>query len=118
MSLACHLDKLEVLHCLDLHGADLNKGAGKFNDTPMMSALHRYAVRIVDYLMERGVDPFVKDSFGFTVKQKARMKQLRTIHSMLEQYETDYVEKSKKFNKTPITNEAWSYKFDQFYEKN
>ena len=71
VSLACHLDKLEVLHCLDLHGADLNSGAGKFNCTPMMSALHRWNVRIVDYLMERGVDPFIKDSFGFTVKQKA-----------------------------------------------
>jgi hypothetical protein len=31
VTLACHLDKLEALHLLDLYGADLNVGAGKFN---------------------------------------------------------------------------------------
>ena len=66
----------------------MSQGAGKFKSTPMMEALHRWNVRIVDYLMERGVDPFVKDSFGFTAKERAKIKQLKTIHSMLDQYET------------------------------
>lgn len=38
MTLACHLDKLEIVHFLDLHKADLNSGAGKFNNTPLMAA--------------------------------------------------------------------------------
>ena len=71
VSLAAHLDNLEVLHCLDLHGADLSKGGGKFNNTPLMTALLRWNVRIIDYLLERGVDPGVEDSFGFTAKKKA-----------------------------------------------
>ena len=84
VSLAAHLDQLEVLHCLDLHGADLSLGGGKFNNTPLMTALVRWNVRIIDYLMERGVDPSVTDSFGFTAKRKAQIKNLRTITSMLE----------------------------------
>ena len=28
-TLACHLDKLEVLHLLDMYGADLSIGVGK-----------------------------------------------------------------------------------------
>mgnify|MGYP001626861444 CR=1 FL=1 len=70
-SLAAHVDNLEMLHCLDLHGADLSQGGGKFNNTPLMTALMRWNVRIIDYLMERGVDPNVTDSFGFTAKRKA-----------------------------------------------
>jgi len=73
-TLAAHLDKLEVLHFLDLHGADLNKGAGKFSNTPLMTALMRWNVRVIDYLMERRVDPHVKDTFGFTAKRKAQIK--------------------------------------------
>ena len=52
-----------------------------------MEAQHRWDVRIVDYLMERGVDPKVKDVYGFTAKNKAKIRNLRTIHSMLEEYE-------------------------------
>ena len=96
MSLACHLDKLEVLHCLDLHGADLSSGTGQFGNTPLMEALHRWDVRIIDYLMERGVDPSVKDTYGFTAKQKAKIRNLRTIHSMLDQYEQQIEDKTKK----------------------
>lgn len=70
-SLAAHLDNLEVLHCLDLHGADLSQGGGKFGNTPLMTALSRWNVRIIDYLMERGVDPSVEDTYGFTAKRKA-----------------------------------------------
>ena len=106
-TLACHLDKLEVLHLLDLYGADLNLGVGKFNNTPLMAALSRWNVRIIDYLMERGVDPTVKDSFGFTALRKAEIRNLRTISSMLKTYEDKYA-KIKKPNKLPpITNEYW-----------
>ena len=79
-----------MLNFLDLHGADIDSGAGKFNNTPLMAALNRWNVRIIDYLMERGVDPSVEDSFGFTAKRKAKLKQLRTIYSMLESYEVTY----------------------------
>ena len=59
VTLAAHLDNLEMLHCLDLHGANLSQGGGKFGNTALMSALVRWNVRIIDYLLERGVDPFV-----------------------------------------------------------
>lgn len=87
MTLAAHIDNLEVLHCLDLHGANLSQGGGKYQNTALMTALSRWNVRIIDYLMERGVDPTIKDSFGFTAKRKAEIKNLRTISSMLESYE-------------------------------
>lgn len=90
VTLACHLDKLEVLHLLDLHGANLNSGVGKFNNTPLMAALAKWNVRIIDYLMERGVDPTVKDSFGFTARRKAEIRNLRTIESMLATYEEKF----------------------------
>ena len=70
-----------------MHGADLSCKVGKFENTALMAALNRWNVRIIDYLMERGVDPTVKDKFGFTAKRKAEIKQLRTIHSMLASYE-------------------------------
>mmetsp|Transcript_8534 Transcript_8534/g.10548 ORF Transcript_8534/g.10548 Transcript_8534/m.10548 type:complete len:91 (-) Transcript_8534:431-703(-) len=84
VTLAAYLDNLEILHFLDLHGANLSKGAGKFNNTALMTALSRWNVRIIDYLMERGVDPSIEDSFGFTAKRKAQIKNLRTISSMLD----------------------------------
>jgi ankyrin repeat protein len=87
VTLACHLDNLEMVHLLDLYGADINQGAGKYEFTPLMSATARWNVRIVDYLIERGVNPFVKDSFGFTASKKAQIKNLRTIGGMLNQYE-------------------------------
>ena len=49
-----------------------------------MTALSRWNVRIIDYLMERGVDPAVQDSYGFTAKRKASIKNLKTITSMLD----------------------------------
>jgi ankyrin repeat protein len=54
-----------------LKGADLSQGAGKFNNTPLMTGLMNWNVRIIDYLTERGVDPFVEDKFGFTPLKKA-----------------------------------------------
>lgn len=60
-SLAAHLDKLEVLHFLDLRGADISRGAGRFGNSPLMTGLMSWNVRIIDYLTERGVDPFVED---------------------------------------------------------
>lgn len=94
MTLACHLDNLEMVHLLDLYGADINKGSGKFKNTPLMTATGRWNVRIVDYLIERGVNPFEKDSFGFTAARKAEIKNLRTITGMIKQYETKYVHKN------------------------
>lgn len=83
MSLAAHLDKLEVIHFLDMKGADLSRGAGKFNNTPLMAGMMNWNVRIIDYLTERGVDPFVEDTYGFTALKKAKIKNFRTIGSML-----------------------------------
>lgn len=82
-----------MVHLLDIYGADMSSGAGKFKFTPLMSATRRWNVRIVDYLIERGVNPFVQDSFGFTASRKAQMKNLNTIGGMLRQYESQYVEK-------------------------
>lgn len=96
-----------MLHLLDLYGADLSIGVGKFNNTPLMSALSRWNVRIIDYLMERGVDPTVKDSFGFTALRKAEIRNLRTIGSMLKTYEEKFVQKKKPNKLPPITNEYW-----------
>lgn len=107
-SLACHLDKLEVLHCLDLHGADLSNGAGKFKFTPLMTAIMRWNVRMIDYLMERGVNPHEVDSFGFSAKKKAEIKNLRSIYGMVENYENRYSTISKKEGiKGAITNKEW-----------
>jgi ankyrin repeat protein len=71
VSLACHLDRLEILHYLDLRGADLNSGAGKQRFSPLMVSVMRWNVRIIDYLLERGVDPYEKDCYGFTALRKA-----------------------------------------------
>jgi hypothetical protein len=71
------------LHFLDLRGADLSSGAGRFNNTPLMTGLMNWNVRIIDYLTERGVDPFIEDSFGFTALKKAKIKNYRTIQSIL-----------------------------------
>jgi ankyrin repeat protein len=89
LTLACHLDHLEVIHLLDVYGANINARAGKFQNTPLMAATARWNVRVVDYLIERGADPFIQDSFGFTATQKAEIKNLRTITSMLKQYESE-----------------------------
>ena len=72
-----------MVHLLDIYGADINNGVGKQRQTPLMSATMRWNVRIVDYLMERGANPSVEDTYGFTARQKAKMKNLRTLHGML-----------------------------------
>ena len=108
-SLAAHLDKLEVLHFLDLRGANLSEGAGKFNNTPLMTGLMNWNVRIIDYLTERGVDPYVKDSFGFTALKKAQIKNFRTISSMLSSYETKYDQRNRQFINA-ITSKEWENK--------
>jgi len=110
LSLACHLDHLEVVHTLDLHGADLNSGVGKFKNTALMASVMKWNVRVIDYLMERGADPFIKDKFGFTAKRKAEIKQLRTIHRMLDGYEKKYLARTQSFQKSAITNEVWASK--------
>ena len=55
-----------------------------------MYSVNKWNVRIIDYLLERGVDPYAQDKFGFTAKRKADIKQLRTIYSMLDSYEQKY----------------------------
>lgn len=113
-TLAAHLDHLEVLHFLDLRGADLNTGVGIMQNTPLMSAMMNWNVRIIDYLTERGVDPFVKDKFGFTASRKAKIKKLNTIYSMLASYETRY-EQARMSQGSPatigaITTQEWEGK--------
>ena len=83
-----------------------------------MTALSRWNVRIIDYLMERGVDPTIEDSYGFTAKRKAQLKNLRTIHSMLDQYESNYNQKKPANLPMPITNEKWQPAFAEFYSGN
>lgn len=104
LSLACHLDKLEMVHFLDLMGADLDSARGKLGNTPLMTATMRWNNRIVEYLIERGVDPYVTDKYGFTAGKKAEMKQLKTITSMLSQYERSYVKRQREI---AITNKDW-----------
>lgn len=94
VSLAAHLDNLEMVHLLDLRGADISKGAGKFNFTPLMNAMMNWNVRVIDYLTERGVDPLVEDKYGFTALRKSKIKNLRTISSMLSSYEFRYEERN------------------------
>lgn len=108
LTLACHLDKFELVHFLDLHSANLSQGVGKFKNTPLMAALARWNVRVIDYLLERGVDPTVQDQFGFTALRKADLRNLRTISSMLTSYELKYGDKKKKWQPmTAVTNEHW-----------
>jgi hypothetical protein len=113
-SLAAHLDKLEVLHFLDLRGANISKAAGKFGNSPLMTGLMSWNVRIIDYLTERGVDPFVEDQFGFTALRKAKIKNFRTISSILTQYETRYKQaqflRGKQTFLNNITSKEWEEK--------
>ena len=68
----------------------MSRGAGKVNNTPLMAGMMNWNVRIIDYLTERGVDPYVKDKYGFTALKKAQIKNLKTITSMLQAYERKY----------------------------
>jgi ankyrin repeat protein len=86
-ALAAYLDNLEVLHLLDMLGADMSEPKGKYQFTPLQAAESRWNVRIVDYLLERGVNPFIKDVHGFTAKDKAKLRDHKTIASMLNAYE-------------------------------
>jgi ankyrin repeat protein len=106
LSLACHLDNLEMVHFLDLMGADLESARGKLKNTPLMTATMRWNVRIVDYLIERGVNPLVTDKFGFTASKKAEIKNLKTIYSMLSQYEKTFT--ISRAHELAITNKKWS----------
>eukprot|EP00347_Sterkiella_histriomuscorum_P013035 403366263 len=112
-SLAAHLDNLELLHFLDLNGADISNGTGKFNYTPLMTSSMSWNVRIIDYLLERGVNPEIKDKFGFTALQKAKIKQYRTIQSMLSQYEQRYQFTRKDSYLPQITTDDWRKKLQE-----
>lgn len=105
VSLACKLDRLEMVHLLDLYGADLSGGKGRFKFTPLMTATEKWNVRIVDYLLERGVDPFQRDVFGFTAAEKSKIMNLNTIHSMISSHERKMLGFEKKeFLQSAITN--------------
>jgi len=98
-----------MLHCLDLYGADLSKGVGKFKNTPLMAALMRWNVRILDYLMVRGADPNEKDAFGFTALKKAEIKNLRNTTAMLQDYQVRYMIQNPT---AAITNSLWQEKLE------
>ena len=85
----------------------MTSGAGKLSNTPLMAALQKWNVRIIDYLLERKVDPSVKDKFGFTARRKAEIRNLRTIGSMLTAYEETFSKIKVKKVSPPITNEYW-----------
>lgn len=80
---AAETDNLEILHYLHLKGANLSTGAGSFGITPLMAATGQWNTRIIEFLLSRGVDSNIKDTFGFTALEKAEMKNLRTIKTML-----------------------------------
>ena len=105
LTLACHLDFLEMVHLLDTIGADVNQGVGKFHNTPLMTATGRWNVRIVDYLIERGADPTKLDIYGFSARRKAEIKNLKTISSMLKQHETKFLTQESQL--LAITNSKW-----------
>ena len=71
---------------MDLAGADLGKPSGKYSTTPLMAATTSWNVRVVEYLLERGVDPDTRDIYGFSAADKARFKNLKRIESLLESY--------------------------------
>ena len=79
-----------MVHFLDLMGADLDSGRGKLSNTPLMAATMRWNTRVVEYLIARNADPFSKDKYGFTCLQKALIKNLQTIGSMLSHHETNF----------------------------
>ena len=65
----------------------------------------RWNVRVVDYLIERGANPFEKDVYGFTAKRKAEIKSLKTIASMLDHHGKKY--ENNKFCQSAVTNAKW-----------
>ena len=58
--------------------------------TPLMLAVNNWNVRMIEYLIERNADPTLKDKFGFTSKEKAKIKNLNTISNILEDYEDKF----------------------------
>ena len=88
--IAAKFDKLDALHYLDMRGADLNQAETVEGNTPLMSAVINWQGRIVDYLLERGVDPFITDKYGFTALQKAELRDLQATAALLRDYEEKY----------------------------
>lgn len=94
-ALAAELDKLEVLHYLELKGAQpecISNPSSKYDLTPLMMAVNSWNVRIVEYLVERGSNPNVRDAYGLSAKDKALIKNLHTISNILDNYEQNYNE--------------------------
>ena len=80
-----------------------------------MTAMMSWNVRIIDYLTERGVNPYEKDKYGFSAVEKAKIKNFRTIQSMLGSYEQRYRIVKGKLKEPPIFTEKWR---DIIKEKN
>ncbi len=67
-----------------------------------MTAMMAWNVRVIDYLTERGVDPYLKDKYGFTAIEKAKIKNFKTIHAMLTEYEKKYANAKTRLKQPPI----------------
>ena len=59
-----------------------------------MMATNSWNLRIVEYLTERMVNPTVKDAYGFTAKEKAKIKNLNTIYEILKHHEEQFKDQS------------------------
>jgi hypothetical protein len=118
-ALASELDKLEVLHYLELQGANadnLSRPSSKFKLTPLMLAVENWNVRMVEYLLKRKIDSRVKDDFDFTAKDKANIKNLHTIGNILGDYERKYDEgKAKKEYEEVLNEERQILEFEKVY---
>lgn len=112
-----------MLHYLELNGADISMPSGMdaifknfigpHNITPLMAATNTWNVRIVEYLTDRMADPTVKDSYGFTAKDKAKIRNLNTIYNILDNYEKVYHDKAKQeLQKKKLEEERKWLKYD------
>ena len=76
-ALAAELDKLEVLHYLELRGATsdcVSQPSSKYMLTPLMLAVNTWNVRVIEYLFKRVWNPNITDIYGMTAKDKAKIK--------------------------------------------
>ncbi|CAI2378080.1 unnamed protein product [Moneuplotes crassus] len=131
-ALATDLDKLEVLHFLELlesSKVSLNKIAERNTQTtipedishghrltPLMIAVNSWNVRMVEYILSRNVDPTIKDKYGFSAKDKARVKNLNTISNIIEDYEEKYdPSEAEKYYSSKIKEESKILEYEKVY---
>mmetsp|Transcript_15578 Transcript_15578/g.13619 ORF Transcript_15578/g.13619 Transcript_15578/m.13619 type:complete len:286 (+) Transcript_15578:13-870(+) len=108
-TLATELDKLEVLHFIELLAkvsgkvgplnviAERNENTTipetKFHDhqmNPLMMAVNNWNVRMIEYLIARNVNPTYIDKYGFNAKNKADIRNLNTISKIIDDYQENY----------------------------